>query len=114
MTSGKPKPRQSVRIADPSTLDSFTLKSTKKKSLSGGDSEAEPDNLITVKEEAEDEVPIKEGDSDTSEDDEPHEKKPQQEEKLPQESKISKTLSEKTTKTVIILILIQLFLLPLI
>ena len=46
-----------MRIADPSTLDSFTLKSTKKKSMSG-DSEAEPDNLITVKEEAEDEVPI--------------------------------------------------------
>ena len=32
---------------------------------------------------------------------------------IPQESKISKTLSEKTTKTVIILILLMLFLLPL-
>ena len=64
-----------MRIADPSTLDSFTLKSTKKKSMSG-DSEAEPDNLITVKEEAEDEVPIREGDSDVSEEEEPQDKKP--------------------------------------
>ena len=98
-------------MADPSTLDSFTLKSTKKKSVSNGESEAEPDNLITVKEEAEEEVPIKEPESEDSDGDDD---KPKEEEKLPQESKISKTLSERTTKTVIILILIQLFLLPVI
>ena len=111
MQTMKIKPWQSLRLADPSTLDSFTLKSTKKKSVSNGESEAEPDNLITVKEEAEEEVPIKEPESEDSDGDDD---KPKEEEKLPQESKISKTLSERTTKTVIILILIQLFLLPVI
>jgi hypothetical protein len=43
-----------------------------------------------------------------------HDEIPEEEDfKIPNESKISKTLSEKTTKTVIILILLMLFCLPL-
>ena len=73
-----------------------------------------------MKEEAEEEVPInevEEVESQISKNDVQVTEEniyPEVEEKLPQESKISKTLSERTTKTVIILILVQLFLLPLI
>lgn len=44
----------------------------KRKSVSNAESEAEPDNLNTVKEEVEEEVPIKEVDSEESDDDEHH------------------------------------------
>ena len=68
----------------------------KRKSASNIESDQDPENLNTVKEEVEEEVPIKEVESEESDEDEQVEetKKPQQEEKLPQESKISKTLSE--------------------
>lgn len=53
-----------------------------------------------------------EEDSSSEEEDNTNMKGKNQEEKMPAESKISKTLSERTTKTVIILILLMLFLLP--
>lgn len=108
--SVKPQ-RPSMRVAESTTRGSFTLGSTNKRKSASAVSEEVPmaDNLITVKEEPEEQgVPMhnskQEEEEESSEEDEPEAPPPPPPEKMPTESKISKTLSDRTTRTVIIII----------
>jgi len=76
-------------------------------------SESPGESLLPVQEEEHGILQNSTEESESDEhDDDSLSKKGDKEENLPTESKISKTLSERTTRTVIILILLQLFLLP--